>query len=198
MNAIILAGGKATRMNGKNKAFLSINQEPLIKRQLRLLKNIFKQIIIVSNSSKEYRNLKGVQVVADVVQHRGPLGGIFSGLLASKNKHNFVIACDMPFINTELTKYMFKKSSGYDVVVPWVNHRYEPLFCIYSKNCIKFIQKLFEKKIFKLSQLFAQVRIKKISEKEILKFDSPEKIFMNINTPQDFKCFNQQYAARYL
>lgn len=198
MNAIILAGGKSTRMHGKNKAFLSINQEPLIKRQLRLLKNIFKRIIIVSSSSKEYRNLKGVEVVTDVVEHLGPLGGIFSGLLASQDKHNFVIACDMPFINTALTQYMFKKSSGYDAVVPWVNNRYEPLFCIYSKNCIKFIQKLFDKKIFKLSELLAQVSIKRITEKEILRFDSPEKIFMNINTPQDLECFNRQYVTRYL
>jgi molybdenum cofactor guanylyltransferase len=196
MNAIILAGGKATRMNGKDKAFLSINQEPLIKRQLRLLKNIFKRIIIVSNNPKEYRNLKGVEVVTDVVEHLGPLGGIFSGLLASKDKHSFVIACDMPFINTELTRYMFKKSSGYDAVVPWVNNRYEPLFCIYSKNCIKFIRKLFDKKIFKLSELLAQVSIKRITQKEILRFDSPEKIFMNINTPQDLERFNRQYVTR--
>ncbi|MCM8778531.1 MAG: molybdenum cofactor guanylyltransferase [Candidatus Omnitrophica bacterium] len=187
LTAIILAGGKASRMKGKDKAFLKINHEPLIKRQLRLLKKTFKQIIIVTNTYKKYINFKGVKVISDVIPHRGPLGGIYSGLLTSKDKYNFVVACDMPFINLELIKYMFKKSAGYDVVIPYVNNRYEPLFCVYSKKCIGFIKQLIDKRIFKISKLFTFVKVKKISKKEVLRFGQAKTIFMNINTLQDLE-----------
>ncbi|MFN7169627.1 MAG: molybdenum cofactor guanylyltransferase [Candidatus Omnitrophota bacterium] len=188
MTAIILAGGKAIRMNRQDKAFLMMNNEPLIKRQLRLLKKVFKkQIIIVTHSPEKYRNFKGIKVISDVIPHRGPLGGIYSGLLTSKDKYNFVVACDMPFINLELIKYMFKKSAGYDVVIPYVNNRYEPLFCVYSKKCIGFIKQLIDKRIFKISKLFTFVKVKKISKKEVLRFGQAKTIFMNINTLQDLE-----------
>ncbi len=93
--------------------------------------------------------------------------------------------CDMPFINSGLITYMRKNSAGYDVVVPRNNKRYEPLFCIYSKSCIRFIKPLLDKKIFKVSGFFRRVKVRKITPQEILRFAVPKKFFTNINTPDD-------------
>lgn len=190
MTAIILAGGKATRMRGQDKAFLKIGNIPLIKRQLRLLKRYFKKIIIVTNSPQRYKNLKGVEVVTDIMPYQGPLGGIYSGLLASRHNYNFVVACDMPFINLDLIKYMSKKMDGFDVVVPKINNRYEPLFCIYSRNCLKYIKELLDKKIFKIRKFFSKVRVKEITKHQVQQFASPEVIFANINTKEDLVGLN--------
>jgi molybdopterin-guanine dinucleotide biosynthesis protein A len=194
MTAIILAGGKASRMQGKSKAFLKLGQEPLIKRQLRLLKKTFKQIIIVTNTPQTYRNFKGVKVVPDIIPHQGPLGGIYSGLIASEDKFNFVLACDMPFVNPKLINYIFRRSPGYDAVVPYADNRYEPLFAVYSKNCIEPIKELINKKLLKLEGLFRAIKIKKITEKEVLRFGLPEMIFMNINTLLDLKQIKRRYV----
>jgi molybdopterin-guanine dinucleotide biosynthesis protein A len=185
MTAIILAGGKSRRMGNRDKAFIEIEREPLIRRQLRLLKKYFKKIIIVANDVDKYKGFNGVKVVPDVVAGQGPLGGILSGLLASGERYNFVVACDMPFINLPLIKYMQMEKAGYDVVVPMLNNRYEPLFGIYSKSCSKSIKPLLDKKILKISRFFSEVKVRKISRKEISKFGRPEEIFMNINTPID-------------
>jgi len=190
MTAIILAGGKSERMRHRDKAFLKIGKIPVIKRQLRLLKKYFKKIIIVTDSLDKYKGLKGVKVIPDIVPHQGPLGGIFSGLLASRDNYNFVVACDMPFINLGVIKYMHRNSAGYDVVVPRINDRYEPLFCIYSKNCLRFIKPLLDKKIFKISRFFPRVRVREISAEEISGLAPLEKIFMNINTPDDLLRLN--------
>jgi len=42
-----------------------------------------------------------------------------------------------------------------------------------------------DKKIFKINSLFPKVRIREVTKKEILKFDNPQRIFTNINTPKD-------------
>lgn len=186
MTAIILAGGKAVRMQGCDKAFLRINHEPLIKRQVRLLAKFFRKIIIVTNAPRKYGNLKGVKVVSDIIPHRGPLGGIYSGLSASGSYYNFVVACDMPFIDTGLIGYMYKNASDYDAVIPRINNRYEPLFSLYSKNCLKFIARLLDKKIFRITELFPAVKVKEITRDEVRRFRRGEKIFTNINTREDF------------
>lgn len=186
MAAIILAGGKSRRMAGYNKAFLKIDKEPIIKRQLKVIKKYFKKIIIVTNSVDKYRGLRGVKVISDITAHQGPLGGILSGLLVSPDKYNFVLACDIPFINLPLVKYMHEKRAGFDVVVPKINNRYEPLFGIYSKNCVRYIKLQLTKKDFKITRLFPKVKVRKIIRKEIIRFGNPQDFFMNINTPRDF------------
>ncbi len=190
MAAIILAGGKSRRMGQSGKAFLKIAKVPIIKRQLRLLKKNFRQIIIVTNSPDKYKGLRGARVIPDIVANQGPLSGIFSGLLSSRDNYNFVVACDMPFINCRLIKYMYRNSFGYDVVVPRINNRYEPLFGIYSKSCIRFIKAQLAKKVFKISGFFPKVKVREISRKEILRFGLPQKTFMNLNTPDDLLKLN--------
>lgn len=190
MTIIILAGGKSVRM-GRDKAFLKIDKIPLIERQVRLLKRYFKKIFIATNSPHKYRHLKGVKVISDIAAGHGPIGGILSGLSASRDHYNFVVACDMPFINPALMKYMRRNSSGCDIVVPRIGKRYEPLFCIYSKDCIGRIRAFVGKKILKVSGFFPEVKVKEISREEVARFGCPEKIFMNLNTPEDLFRLNE-------
>ncbi|MDO8525689.1 MAG: molybdenum cofactor guanylyltransferase, partial [Candidatus Omnitrophota bacterium] len=109
ITGIVLAGGKAARMRGScDKAFLKVGGKTIIDRQLKALRNIFKEIMIVTNSPDRYKDRKGVKIIPDLVREKGPLGGIYSGLSASGSFYNFVTACDMPFINEGLVKYMIK------------------------------------------------------------------------------------------
>jgi molybdopterin-guanine dinucleotide biosynthesis protein A len=194
MTSIILAGGRASRMEARDKSFLEIDNEPIIKRQLRKLKSLSQEVIIVSNSPDNYKGLKEVKVISDVVPNCGPLGGIYSGLLASRDDYNFVVACDMPFIDSALIQYMHKNAYGYDIVVPRIYNRYEPLFCIYSKKCLKYIKELLDKKVFKISTFFSEVVAREITENEVVQFTSPEKVFINVNTQEDLKRINGYYV----
>lgn len=200
MTTIILAGGKSIRM-GFDKAFTDLGGVTLIEKQIKLLRSFFKNIIVVTNTPEKYKGIassarlsakprtcgktRNDMIIKDIIPGCGPLSGIYSGLKASESLHNFVVACDMPFIDTRVIEYMCKKAAGYDVVIPRTNNKYEPLFCIYSKNCLKPIQQLIEKKIFKIISFFPEVKVKIITGLEIRRFSRPEKIFMNINTPRD-------------
>jgi molybdopterin-guanine dinucleotide biosynthesis protein A len=183
VTAIILSGGKSSRL-GQDKAFVKIEGIFLIKRQMNLLKQIFPKIIIVTNHPRKYR-FREVKIVKDVVLHRGPLAGIYSGLLASDSFFNFVFACDLPFLHPGLIKYMLSLKNGFDIVVPRLKRGYESLFAIYSRNCLKPIARVLKTDDFRVRRIFPQVKLKELSEARIKKFGQPERLFANINTPSD-------------
>jgi len=194
MNAIILAGGRASRMGSCDKAFLKIGRNAIIKRQLKILKEIFKEIFIVTNSPNKYRNVKEVSVITDTIPHQGPLGGIYSGLMASDSFYNFVVACDMPFINGELIKYMIKNKDGYDVIIPKIDKKRHPLFGIYSKDCIHIIEKMLKDGRLKISNMFPKVKTHFILKKVAGRFDKKILSLININTKEDLAEANFIYS----
>ena len=190
MTAIILAGGKSSRM-GTDKAFLKIGNQPLIKRQIGLLRKLFKKIIIVTNTLPKYRGYKGIKIIPDIIPHRGPLGGIYSGLIASRSFYNFVVACDMPFLNIELLRHMLSRIKGYDVIVARYKGEIEPLSAIYSKDCIRPIKEQLDKNNLKIRDLFKKVKVKVIKESEVIKFDSQAFSFLNINTLDEYQKYKK-------
>lgn len=186
VTAIVLAGGMATRMGpGCDKAFLVIDDRPIIDRQLKVLKRVFKEIIIVTNSKNRYNHLKGIRMISDILMRRGPLGGIYSALMASSTYHNFVIACDMPFINEALVRYMIDKKDNYDILIPKIDKKFHPLFGIYSKYCIPVMEEMLKHNRLRIAGIFSKVKTRFISKKTVEKFDKELRSLVNINTKED-------------
>ena len=73
-------------------------------------------------------------VVVDIYPGSGFLGGIFSGLSATNSDWGLVVACDIPFLNSELLTYLNSLREGYDAVVPVLKSRPEPTHALYSKK----------------------------------------------------------------
>ena len=102
--AVILAGGKSTRM-GFDKQQLKIGNKIIAEYIADKLSNDFSQIIVVSNKPHLYENT-GLFVVEDEIKGYGPLAGLYTGLTYSKSKFIYLIACDMPNISLEFIRYM--------------------------------------------------------------------------------------------
>lgn len=183
---IILAGGKNSRI-GTEKAFLEAQEgQLLIDNILYHFRRIFPDIIIVTNNPKAYLKFK-VKVAEDLIKDKGPLGGIFSGLCFSNNELNFVVACDMPFINSDLIRYILKKPKEYDVVVPKIRGKAESLFARYSKTALPTIFSNLMKSQLKIQEVLKKLNVLKIDLEEIERFDPEGLSFFNINTKEDFE-----------
>ena len=126
-------------------------------------------------------------MVEDLIKESGPLGGIFTGLCYSVSKHNFVVACDMPFIKPALIRLFLEKSGAYDVVIPEVDGEVEPLFALYSKNCIPVMFEHLQKQNLKIRQVLGKLHLKKIGAEEIDRLDKGHLSFFNINTQEDLR-----------
>lgn len=184
ITAGILAGGRGKRFL-PHKGLLSIGGRTIIERQLDTLRSLFCDIVIVTNSFKPYENLNA-RLISDIILDKGALGAIYSLLKQTTTQHNFIIACDMPYINPSLIKYMLGKINGYDAVVPEFFGRLEPLHSFYSRDCIGAIEVQLEKNNLKIQRFFSLVKTKIIKQEDVEKFDPKGLSFVNINTEEEY------------
>jgi molybdopterin-guanine dinucleotide biosynthesis protein A len=186
MTSIILAGGKSSRF-GWNKALETIGSKSLIQWVIDRLAKISTEIIIVTaqDETLPYSPSSMARSVTDIYPKKGPLGGIYTGLVASASLHAIVVGCDMPFLNTALLEYMAQLSSTFDAIVPRTQKGIERLCAVYSKNCLVPIHSLLERNELEVSKLFNMVKVKYVEEDEINRFDPKHLSFLNINTQTD-------------
>src|SRR5262249_45890562 len=115
--AAVLAGGQATRMGGRQKAFLTLEGRRIIDRQLEVLGSVFGEIWISANDPQPFQDL-GLPVVPDAIPGVGPLGGLVAVLEASFAARVFVVACDMPFIVADAIRLIAHYPDEATVVLP--------------------------------------------------------------------------------
>ncbi|MDH4368132.1 MAG: molybdenum cofactor guanylyltransferase [Dehalococcoidia bacterium] len=186
MTSIILAGGKSSRL-GHSKALQAIEGKSLIQWVIDRLTILSTEIIIATAHGEPIPCSSAVRIktVADPYQGKGPLAGIYSGLIASSTSRPIVVGCDTPFLSVDLLAYMTQTSSGFDVVVPRIKEKVEPLCAVYSKNCVAPIRELLRQNELKIIELFAMVKVKYVEEDEIERLDPEHLSFFNINSQDD-------------
>ncbi len=184
MNAIILAGGKNTRMNSQDKAFLEIKGKAIAEILIEKFRSLADDIIVVTNFPKKYANLD-VKLVKDECPDKGPLMGIYSGLKFSSSKYNFIVACDMPFIKIPLIGHMIEGINNYDVIVPEIDGKFHSLFGIYSRECIPVMQEMLKQDVLRISDMFPKLKTCFLSRQELERFDKGLISLVNINTMED-------------
>jgi molybdopterin-guanine dinucleotide biosynthesis protein A len=184
-SAVVLAGGGSSRL-GQDKAFLSIAGQFLIERIVERLSQLSDEVIIVANEIDRYEQFEAV-VVSDVYPGKGALGGIYSGLKAATRSHSLVVACDMPFLNLSLLRYMQGLARGYDVVIPRTGKLTEALHAFYSHNCLPFIEEQLLAGDLRIVHFFPHARVRYVEREEIDVFDPKHLSFFNINNQADLE-----------
>jgi len=179
--AIVLAGGKSNRM-GTDKALLPIRGTTLIETIINQIKDLFSEIIISASEKGKYDFLN-YRVITDERQGEGPLMAILSCLRASKNRINFVTACDTPDMNIDFLKKLLYEGKTFDIAVPkYKDGRYEALLAVYTKNIIPVIEEELQKKSRKISRIFSKCKMKYIE------MDN-ETWYKNLNTMEDYSSY---------
>jgi len=186
VTSIILAGGRNLRL-GSSKALEIIGSKSLIERVVERVKLVSNQtLIVISQGQLALPVTVEAKVLVDLYPGKGPLGGIYTGLLASPSSHSVVVACDMPFLNIELLRYMIELSPGFDAVVPRLGEgRLEPLHAIYSKGCLDNMKTQLEHNHLQISHSLTMLRVRYIERAECQKFDPQLLSFFNINSQSD-------------
>lgn len=187
ISCIALAGGKSTRL-GRNKITEMIGDKTLLDRVLDILSSFKREIIIVTSAQSilpDRINYPKVKIVNDIYPGKGSLGGIYTGLSASKTFYNIAVACDMPFLNTDLLNYMVEIARGYDLVAFREGDRFEPLHAVYSKNCLSSIGLLLQRNNVRIIEILNYVKVRYLTPQEIDRFDSRRLSFFNINTEEE-------------
>ena len=189
ISCIVLAGGKGLRL-GRDKAQETVGNSDLLQRVVSQLSSFSNDIIIVTARGKSLSQFIGCprfRIVADAYSGKGALVGLGTGLAASNSWYNLVVACDMPFLNQALLRYMIQLSAGFDLVVPRVGKLVEPLHAVYSKSCLAPIERLLSQGDLRVRALFDLVKVRYVEADEIDSFDPKHLSFFNINTEADLE-----------
>ena len=182
---IILAGGQNRRFAGANKAFMPIGEKPILDHIYGIFNELFQTVLLVTNDPAQYVEWD-VTIVSDLFPVRSSLSGIQAGLFFTTTPYAFVAACDTPFIKPGVVQTLLDNiESRIDVVIPETLEGLEPLCAVYSKNCLKPITRQLEKQELKINRVFQKLRVKKLPEQMLRRYDPDLISFYNINTPED-------------
>lgn len=169
---------------GENKAFIQIEGVPIIKRIYDLFNELFQEVIIVTNQKDLFSDF-GSKIYSDLIPGKGALGGLYTGIFFSSFHHSFCVACDMPFIKKSLVQYLIENRDDEDVIVPRTKDGFQPLHAIYSKNCVDPIRRIIGEGKSKIIDIYHQVNVKIVEEKDFLSLDPGRESFINVNTPEE-------------
>ena len=188
VTAIILAGGKNLRL-GRVKATETVGGQQIIERVIERLRPLASQMLIVTAAAGiEFPGTHDAEFLADLYPGYGPLGGIYTGLTASRNPISIVVACDMPFLNTRLLGYMVEQAGDFDAVVPRLDEgTIEPLHAVYSRSCLEKMKERLERKQLSVESFVKKLNVRYIEQAESQRLDPGLLSFFNINYQADLE-----------
>lgn len=178
VNAYIMTGGQSRRF-GEPKCLVKLNGKPLTEIVNRNLISIFNSVNIIGKEN----HFPDYDFVEDAHPIQCPMNGIATALEHSKTEWIFIVACDMPLINSYIINYLYDKmNSNKQAVIPFIVDRLQPLCAFYHKSVLKKFNTAIDKSNYSLMKLLKQIELVKVS---ILSED--EEQFLNINYSEDLK-----------
>lgn len=184
LTGIILAGGKSSRM-GHDKALLQFGDQTLLEHLAFLLGSLFEETLIVVDRKDKLAGLAlgETRVYEDLIEARGPLGGIYTGLCYSKSKASCVLTCDMPWVDGVILRELVNFWGEDDDVLCLENPQggFEPFPGVYSRSSRHLMRLLLERGEAAMRRFFEVSVVKPLVLKE-----EKIRVLTNMNTIEDY------------
>lgn len=183
-SALILAGGRATRLGGVDKRELVVEGRTIFDRQCEVLRPRVAEIIVSSP-----REVPGYRTVADAVPGAGPLAGIAAGLAAATTPWLLVLAGDMPYVSGALIDLVLAGAGdGVDAVGIRIGELPEPLVCLLRAGAARpVVAARLAGGRLKASRLLTdgELRVAWLAEPALRAIDPTLRALFNVNAPED-------------
>ncbi|GAA5644708.1 molybdenum cofactor guanylyltransferase MobA [Vibrio proteolyticus] len=181
---VILAGGQASRMGGKDKGLIELNGVPLVQHVLNKLVSQTSRIIINAN-----RNISSYAELAPVVSdtfpdYPGPLGGIHAGLQFANTDWVGFVPCDSPFVCDDLVERFCRAvKTDTDIVVAHDGEHQQPVFTLFHNRVLPKLTAFLQRGDRKIILLYQECHT------EYADFSDAQDCFINLNTPEELAQF---------
>ena len=189
LSAAILAGGRATRFDGRDKCALIVDGRSILERQIAELSQLTGDILLVGGRTSH----EHVRTVPDLAPGCGPLGGLYTALREARGDATVVVACDMPYLCAPLLMHLSALTREADAVVPQTERGYHPLCAAYTRACVEPIARRLADGRLKVIDLFSDVRLRVVMPEELGEFGDPDRLLANVNTPSEYTAALQHH-----
>ena len=186
IGAVVLAGGLARRMEGKDKGLIELAGLPMVQYALNTVSSLVDQCVINANrNAEQYEALAapvGAMVIPDKMEgHLGPLAGLSAAIDALDTDYVFMCPCDSPFLHADLVTALLDGClrEDADIAVAHDGERLQPVFCVVNRRVKPSLDAFLESGQRKIDRWFAEHSICEVAAE--VYSDS----FRNINTEQE-------------
>ena len=182
ISAVILAGGKGSRMGGKDKGLIEFRNLPLIAYAVNVAKDRVNEIFISANRSLEDYSKYGKVIVDDLEGFQGPLAGISKALKACSSNYLLVLPCDSPMIDSTLIAALVERMeiSDSDICVAHDGQIMHATFALMKSNLSESLDKFLDDGGRKMALWYRQQRTERVNVSSHLE------LLTNLNSPEDF------------
>jgi molybdopterin-guanine dinucleotide biosynthesis protein A len=121
---------------------------------------------------------------------------LYTGIKEASYPFVFVVACDMPFLNSSSISRICALPES-DVVMVKLSTGFQPLHGRYSKRCSPIMEQMIQEGKLRIQSLinYSSISVHLLEESMFKDIDPHCYSFMNINTPSDFE-FARKAASR--
>jgi len=182
ITAVILAGGKARRMDGQDKGLITLHGRPMVDCIIRALQPQAGHILINANRNAEQYAAFGLPVIADMLgDYFGPLVGMASGMNATDTTFIVTAPCDSPFIPDNLVEMLYRAlaENEADISVAHDGERMQPVFALLRCSLLPGLLAYLDEGGRKIDTWYGQQRL------ALADFSGSPDTFLNLNTPED-------------
>jgi molybdenum cofactor guanylyltransferase len=182
ITAVILAGGKARRMDGADKGLITLQGRPMVDYIISALRPQAGDIIINANRNREQYSAFGLPVVADMLgDYFGPLVGMATGMHTTDKPYIVTTPCDSPFIPDTLVETLYRtlEDQQADISVAHDGTRMQPVFALLRCELLPGLLAYLNEGGRKIDTWYDRHRL------ALADFSGSPDTFMNLNTPED-------------
>lgn len=184
VSALILAGGKATRLGGVAKHAIVIDGKSIFARQVEVLAPLVADILVSAPTPID----DAYCTIPDTVVDGGPVHGIAGGLSACLTTWMLVVAGDMPHLQPAVIELLCERTGeAADAVAFEIDGLPQPLLCALKQATFELVQGAFRAGERKASRVLTDLglAVTWIREAELRAVDPELRSFANVNTPAD-------------
>ncbi|MGB5708058.1 MAG: molybdenum cofactor guanylyltransferase MobA [Arenicellales bacterium] len=181
ITAVILAGGRATRMGGQDKGLLEVAGKSIVARIASQLSEQVSKILINANRNQDEYEKLGYPVINDSLSnYQGPLAGMAAALAKIDTEWLLTVPCDGPFVAKDYAVRMMQVAEEQSVklVVASDADRIQPVYALIHIQLLPSMQAFLKSGERKIDRWYAQ------HPYSIVEFRDREQMFTNINTPE--------------
>ena len=185
ISCAVLVGGKSRRF-GSDKALLEVQGQPLVARIADRLRSISDDVMLVGNRLERFAGV-GARLVPDEIAGLGVVGGLVTSLRQARHPYVFVVACDMPFLDPAVIRFLASLADGHDVVIPQVGGILQPMHAVYGQSALPAIERLVAAGDACPLNFLPEIRMRTVDEDELKPIDPQLRSFFNVNRRRDWE-----------
>ncbi len=192
ITGVILAGGKARRMDGQDKGLIEYQHQPLVRYAIDALKPQVDHLVINANRNLQHYQQFGYPVIPDCLpDFCGPLAGMLSVMNTVHSDYILTVPCDSPSLPQHYRQRMMETLllQQADIAVAHDGRRLQPVYCLIPCRLADKLDAYLQQGERKIDRWLTQFKL------AIVDFSDQPDSFTNFNTPKDISAAHNPIAS---